>query len=838
MLFKKKNLGAADGSGMTASSTAEQSTRNGADLSREAMSGNSGGNGTGEPETRKPLFKKKEFPAIAAGNNQTQEQPAETAPEQVAEHDEHYFDDSEDLMDETSAEAEQEEQEQSTPGDDGGSQERFAMTIIEPSVATPIGSDSSETNNPSREVPVSRFFPGASPLPEPYFHNVRGDLCMWNDKGDMIPITEGTPFAAKALLRSNGGEDWGLETCHKDSDGRQHTTVFAMSTIVTGKKATIIGSLADKGLNVLPDMAGDLMDCIRRYKPAKRVIRTREGGWLDEEFRVYSLPHQIIGDTGGEEVVFQQENNAPTTGSLKASGTLEEWQVGIADSVKAHILPMFIVMAAFLGPLLRILRLDGGGWHFFGPSSRGKSTLLQIGASVWGKGSDPGRDAKSLVQRWHLTGNALEAIARCHNDMATFLDELGVFVGDLGQAIYLFSGGVGKAAMDSHRRLMQQRSWIGCVFSSGEKTIVDAISEAGRQVKGGQLVRMIDVPSADVFGGSDSTETATLVNSIKQTCATVFGTAGPAFVARLIREIRRDPDLLDNLRGDHERTVKAITPERILPEQGRMIYKFAAVDVVGRLAARFGVVPYSDKEIRDCILQVMDLCMDSGKGVSDTQRALWRLQEFLVRNHASLPSVSDPLAKASNAKAFSGRDAYLFSDEQLASAAGIGQSGIVEFAKALDGKGLLAKNEVGRLKSKVKVASAGGKHLRFYAVKARILEMEFGSDDDVTARITSPTEMEAAQTIDTEAADEAVSDSEAASQHDEDNLGRDDDLDDDEDEENLHADSFEGTRHEAPSIFKNRKRLGPIPSNNREPELANDFSGVTDSEEDMIFEDV
>lgn len=355
-------------------------------------------------------------------------------------------------------------------------------------------------------VYATLFIPDAAPLPEPFFLSEDGSLCGLTPKGDVYAITSGCPIVATSIMRTYASDSWSLVLKHLDSDSRLHSTVLPMSEVVTGR-GSIVTKLADKGLAIVPGMASNLVNYVQHCRPEKRIILAKQVGYLGDRPEVFVLPQAVIGETGGQEVLFQPEMNSPSTASMVASGTLEDWQSNVAEAVKGFPIAMFAIMAALAGPLLKPLRLDGGGFHFFGPSSRGKTTILQVASSVWGKGSDPARDSKSFAQRWLLTSNAVEALAACHNDMLIALDELGTFAGtDLGSVVYMLAGGTGKSAMDSHRRLRQARTWSGNVLSTGEKTIRDAIEEGGRKAKAGQLLRVIDIPAGDIFPNKEAEE--------------------------------------------------------------------------------------------------------------------------------------------------------------------------------------------------------------------------------------------------------------------------------------------------------------------------------------------
>ena len=98
---------------------------------------------------------------------------------------------------------------------------------------------------------------------------------------------------------------------------------------------------------------------------------------------------------------------------------------------------------------LHLAGQEGGGVNFFGQSSRGKTTLLQIAASVWGRGASPG-----YVRAWRATANGLEGAAASANDTALVLDELGqVEAREAAAALYSLSNGGGKVRAGARRRI-------------------------------------------------------------------------------------------------------------------------------------------------------------------------------------------------------------------------------------------------------------------------------------------------------------------------------------------------------------------------------------------------
>ena len=92
----------------------------------------------------------------------------------------------------------------------------------------------------------------------------------------------------------------------------------------------------------------------------------------------YVLPRETLGDDGGERILFQSD--APTEGTFGQRGTLDQWRERIGRLCVGNSRLTFAASCAFAGPLLAWAGgTDGGGVHFMGDSSCGKTTALQGG---------------------------------------------------------------------------------------------------------------------------------------------------------------------------------------------------------------------------------------------------------------------------------------------------------------------------------------------------------------------------------------------------------------------------------------------------------------------------
>ncbi len=143
-----------------------------------------------------------------------------------------------------------------------------------------------------------------------------------------------------------------------------------------------------------------------------------------------------------------------------------------------------------------------------------------------GNGVDPaiaGGD-EAYIQRWNSTANALEAKAETFNDLAMIIDEIGE--GDpreFGRTIYRVISGTGRGRANRSGGLRDSKSWRVTILSAGEVAVSDFIESGGGHVKGGQMVRMVDLDLATISKLFDSAEEA---DAMKKLCATHYGHAG------------------------------------------------------------------------------------------------------------------------------------------------------------------------------------------------------------------------------------------------------------------------------------------------------------------------
>jgi putative DNA primase/helicase len=403
------------------------------------------------------------------------------------------------------------------------------------------------------------------------------------------PIWISSAFEVAAKSRDARGKNWGKWVRFLDGDGGVHCR-HVPDAHMQGDPAIVCGPLADEGLTIGPNGQRDLVAYLAGAKSTTRATVVDRTGWHEVGGRLcFVLPGEIIGPKDAEFVILDDA----AVGPYEARGTLEDWQDGVGKMAGEHYLAALAVCGSLAGPLLRAAGQEGGGVHFFFVSSTGKTTLLRLAASAWGRGSSNG-----YVRGWRATANGLEGAAASANDTVLILDEVGVLEArEASASLYELANGLGKSRMNRDTSLRKTKTWDVFVLSSGEIAMAAKVAEhGGKKPRAGQEVRMVDV-SADRgkgFGAFSHAGTyadaGKLADAMKRAATTNYGTAGPEFVRRIVRfgfgkagdvTRRRIAEFAD-----------ANVPKGADGQVGRVANRLGLMAAAGELATELGVTPW------------------------------------------------------------------------------------------------------------------------------------------------------------------------------------------------------------------------------------------------------
>jgi putative DNA primase/helicase len=426
---------------------------------------------------------------------------------------------------------------------------------------------------------------------------------LWYDQptqnGGVAPTRLSAPFEVVAEARDVDGGGWAVVITFKDRDGREKTIPVSRARLASGG-AEVRAELADAGLIVSParNRADKFSIALAEVGTRRRMTLVSATGWTGSR---YVLPGDVIGPEGGDQVLFTGEARELRYGRR---GSLEAWKDGVAAKADGNRLLTFTLSMAFLGPLLRPLDLEGGGFHLRGDSSCGKTTLAVAAGSVWGGGDGP----LGFAQTWRATGNAIEGIARGHNDCLLVLDELNLVAPEEAGAIaYIIASGQSKGRSRTDGSLRRRSEWRDLLLSTGEISLAAHIQTGrrGERAMAGQELRLLDV-KAD--GGSQmgvwetlhgAPGPAELSDALQQACRRNYGHAGAAFVERLVAG---KSDAVATAKTWLRQFLDDASEAGDTGQAQRAAARFGAVAAAGELAAEFGVVPWRPGQAFDCAL--------------------------------------------------------------------------------------------------------------------------------------------------------------------------------------------------------------------------------------------
>ncbi len=404
--------------------------------------------------------------------------------------------------------------------------------------------------------------------------------------------------------------------------------------------------------------------------------------------RVFVLPEEAIGSPDGEMVRLQQAGSSP----YASRGTLVEWKAGVGTLVAGHLRLVLMCSVAFVGPLLELVGHEGGGIHVYGNSSTGKTTAIAAGSSVWGKGCSLG-----FILPWRQTANAFEVTAAQHTDSLLVFDEVGVADAKaLATSAYQITAGTGKGRLNRDAHLKARAVWRVMLVSTGEMPVAAKIAEeSGRSAHAGQLVRVLDIPADAGKGVFDhpgpGNDPSALSDAIKRAAGENYGTAGPAFVRKLLEEGSDEVSAI--LQGMIEAFVGTATPSGADGQVQRAAKRFALIGAAGELARLWDVVPWAEGAALDAARAAYHDWI-AARGASRQPKARPRSRRCAASSNSSANPASIPFRQNQTHDPFPTGQAGVGNIERLASGSSCRRPGRTRSARALIREPRLASSRI------------------------------------------------------------------------------------------------------------------------------------------------
>ena len=429
----------------------------------------------------------------------------------------------------------------------------------------------------------------------PFGYRFKTDGLYWSDPDDddKPDIKLSGAFDVLAETRDGDSSNWGVLMHWVDHDNREHR--FALPrAMLAGDGSDARKALLMDGLYIAPSQKarGLLNSFLLQVRSPVRARATQRIGWHGNAF---VLPDDAFGGADNDKLLLQTATAQEHT--FRQAGTLESWQQNVARYAAGNSRLVIALSAAFAGPLIGPCAAEGGGLHFRGASSTGKSTALHVAGSAWGGGSVTG-----FVRSWRATANGLEGVAQGHCDTLLCLDELSQLQArDAGEAAYMLANGSGKSRSARDGSARRPASWRVMFLSSGEIGLSDKIAEDGRGKKtaAGQQVRIIDI-SADAGAGMgmfenihgfDSAEA--LARHLREATQQHYGVAAREYLKLVVPKMM---DLQTQASDITKLFCETYVPAGADGQVVRVAQRLGLIAAGGEIAASIGILPWDRGE--------------------------------------------------------------------------------------------------------------------------------------------------------------------------------------------------------------------------------------------------
>jgi putative DNA primase/helicase len=229
--------------------------------------------------------------------------------------------------------------------------------------------------------------------------------------GEPVQTWVCSPLHVEAVTFDAQDNNFGRLLRFKTTLGRWREWAMPME-LLSGLGNEVRSELLAMGVEIDPSTkARNLLSTYLQSRAPKRRMRCAlQIGWCDGSF---VLPDTVIGPAASG-VIFQSGERGHDEHTV--AGILDGWRSEIAARAVGNPLSTLGLSSGFTGPMLARTNSEGGGIHFVGESSTGKTTIIEAACSIWG--------GPNYRRSWRATANGMEGAAALFNDGLLAVDEI------------------------------------------------------------------------------------------------------------------------------------------------------------------------------------------------------------------------------------------------------------------------------------------------------------------------------------------------------------------------------------------------------------------------------
>ena len=409
--------------------------------------------------------------------------------------------------------------------------------------------------------------------------------------------------------------------------------VVERETICDTKKIT---SLCNSGFPVHSGNAKKMVEYLHAFEMAnlptmKTIYLTHNNGWKRiKDKNIFGLGKNILGiDPSENNISFSPEYGFEKfTKALDSKGSLSSWITGVTPLMKNNKVA-FSIYASLSAPLLEIMDCSSFLVHFWGDSSMGKTTVMEIASSVWG---NPAKETGGLITSWNNTMVFVERLASFFNDLPMYLDDSQTADDKtISKIMYMIGNSTGKGRGKKAGGIDANKSWHTVCFSTGEKQLTESTQYDGAKA------RTIEF-NGSPFGKNEGK----IVNDIKTCVRENYGHIGNLFIKKLMEDLEK-PEKLAEFKESYA-TFRELLSMRTTNEIGnRMAGYFAIIQLAGTLIEDYFKLGGNVLQtIENCFLEAINERKSEG---NTSERALNEVLSFAQANMKSFLGKTDDFTK-------------------------------------------------------------------------------------------------------------------------------------------------------------------------------------------------
>lgn len=535
-----------------------------------------------------------------------------------------------------------------------------------------------------------------------------------------------SPLEVIAMTSDDRGENYGRLLRFMTPKGEWREWAAPMN-MLAGDGGELRAELLRMGVVIPHRQRQALTDYIMESNPKRHALAATATGWHSPD--LFVMPGGIIG---AGDVVFQSTEAGSQ--EYTTAGAADGWRDTVAALCRHNPVPMMAVCASLAGPLLWLLDVDSGGFHFMGDSSSGKSVAALVACSVWG-------EPRNFKRNWNATSTGLEGLATMRNDTALILDEIGEAPArDIGGLIYQLGNGTGRQRGKVSGMARPVNVWRTVLISTGEMTVGKHMESGGQRIKAGQEMRLLDIPVQRLYGAFDylhglelphnpDSETERrgagrrFAETLRGNASDNYGHAGPEFVRWLIS--RNQPGESDDS-GPSLADMFAITREQfpvMTGQEARAAARFALCALAGEMAITAGVLPWPQGEALAAVKVMFEAwAAYRGRGQSEDVKIIRSVAAFVTHHEARFEGMAaNEYGSIPNRAGWwrandAGEKVLYFAPDTLNEAApGYDRARVIA---CLDAVGAIVERDAGRFTKRIR---AGSIRPHVYAIGANAL---------------------------------------------------------------------------------------------------------------------